>query len=89
MHLFYQKFAEEYIIVKHRSNWILVAIHKILAELWPFFDSSFCCWVKYEKQPCVLHDFDTLNRYILIIFGKDEEEEKVCHVQERQLTLPS
>ena len=32
MHLFYQKFAEGYIIVKYRSSSILVTIRKILAE---------------------------------------------------------
>ena len=38
MHWFYWKFAEGYIIVKYRSNSILVIIYKILGKLWPFFD---------------------------------------------------
>ena len=41
MHLFYQKFAEGYIIVKYRSRAILIAIHKLLAELLPFFNLDF------------------------------------------------
>ena len=41
MHWFYWKFAEQYIIVKYRSDLILVIIRKILAELWSFFNLLF------------------------------------------------
>ena len=41
MHGFHSKSAEVYIIVKYRSSSILVIIHKILVELWPFFDLIF------------------------------------------------
>ena len=45
MHLFYQKFAEGYIIVKYRST-ILVTICKILVKLWPFFDLVFVVGIR-------------------------------------------
>ena len=38
-------------------------------------------------HPCAFHNFDTL-RHILVIFGRNEEEDqKGCHMQERQLSL--
>ena len=41
MHWFYWKFAEGYIIIKYRSNSILVIIHKMLAVI-ALFQLSFC-----------------------------------------------
>ena len=41
MHWFHSDVAEIYITVKYRSNSILVIIHQILAELWPFFNLVF------------------------------------------------
>ena len=41
MHWFHSNSAELYITVKYRSSSILVIIHQILAELWPFFDLVF------------------------------------------------
>ena len=41
MHWFHLKSAEVYITVKYRSRLILVIIHQILAESWPFFDLVF------------------------------------------------
>ena len=42
---------------------------------------------KSEVQPCALHNFDTL-RHILIIFGRNEEEDQQAYrVQERQPSL--
>ena len=38
---FYSNFAELYIIIKYRSNSILVIIRQILGEFWPFFDLVF------------------------------------------------
>ena len=52
MHWFYCKFAEGLTIVKYRSSLILVIICKILAKLWPFFD-SFCCWGKIQGKDIV------------------------------------
>ena len=51
MYWFHSSFAQLYITIKYRSSSILIIIHQILAELWPFFDlvfvvrfhSSFCC----------------------------------------------
>ena len=45
MYWFYWKFADGYIIVKYRSSSILVIIRKILTELWPFFQLTFCWWL--------------------------------------------
>ena len=42
MHWCHSNFAELYITVQYRSSSILVIIRQILAELWPFFDLSFC-----------------------------------------------
>ena len=50
MHLFHQKFAEGYIIVKYRSSSILVIIRQILAELWPFFDLVFVVLILVSTQ---------------------------------------
>ena len=41
MHWFHANFAELYINVKYRSGLVLIIIHQILAELWPFFDFKF------------------------------------------------
>ena len=41
MYGFHSNFAELYITIKYRSSSILVIIHQILAELWPFFDLVF------------------------------------------------
>ena len=72
-HVFYEKFAEGYIIVKYRSSFILVAICKILAELWPFFDLIFL--LDYVHRPLCTPYFDTL-RGILILISRDKEEDQ-------------
>ena len=74
MHLFYQKFAEGYIIVKYRSSLILVTIHKILVELWPIFNLVFVVRLQTWTNPYGLHNFDTF-RGILLIFDRDEEDQ--------------
>ena len=48
---FHSSFAELYITIKYRSSSILVIIHQILAELWPFFDLVFVvrfCSINFE-----------------------------------------
>ena len=37
-----------------------------------------------KPKACALHNFDTL-RHVLIMFGRNEEEE--CTMQEKQLSL--
>ena len=53
-HWFYWKFAEGYIIVKYRWSLILVIIHKILAELCPFFDLVFSSPVRSTRRAIVV-----------------------------------
>ena len=73
MHWFHSNFAELYITVKYRSSLILVIIHQILAELWPFLSPAFSkksggtLFLVFHGAWCVVRDawFWIFSRYFV------------------------